>query len=112
MRDGSSFYQLNRSYPVITAFLNKHPGAEKDLAVLLKEIENSIPVNAIYTDLVDDKKIKNEETQKYKEVLEQFRRCLEMCSPQNRDFMIQTLLQSDPFIQFKKQLMKEIETEK
>lgn len=112
LRDGSNQYQINKNYPIITAFLNKHPEAEKDLTVLLREIENSLPVNAIYTDLVDDKKIKNEESQKYKDVLEQFKKCLEMCSPNNRNALIQTLLQSDPFNKFKSQLMKEFRMEK
>ena len=70
-RDGGFFYQINREHILIQKILELHPDLKRPLASLLSIIEERLPLNSLYVDMVQDEKITNNDEQSEKAVLDQ-----------------------------------------
>ena len=61
-------YDINRNHPLVEQILSEYPGVKSKLEMLLKNIEQGIPLNQLYVDLNNDEKIENEKEIEEKEV--------------------------------------------
>lgn len=60
-RDGGFFYEVNEEHPLVTRFLEKHPGCDHDLKQLLLLTGEMLPLNQLMLDLNNDNvEIENE----------------------------------------------------
>ena len=53
-------YDINRDHPLVEQIISEYPGVKGKLEMLLKNIEQGIPLNQLYVDLNNDEKIDNE----------------------------------------------------
>ena len=59
-KNGGFYYGINREHPLVEIFSEESLLIKKNIETLLKTIEMNIPLNQLYHDLNDDKKIENE----------------------------------------------------
>ncbi len=71
-RDGGFFYQINRDHPIIQKIKDLHPDTTKPLFTLLSLIEDKLPLNSLYIDMVQDEKITNNDEQDEKSIFLKF----------------------------------------
>ena len=86
--------------------LNTYPDAQKDILLLLRQIETGIPLNALYLDLTNDEKISNEADIPLNEVLQMIRQILQTTDADLCDAMIETLISSEPFSIYTEEIRK------
>lgn len=107
--NGGYLYEINRNHSIIEGFVNQYPDSKNYLYALLKQIEGTIPLNALYVDLSADEKIDNETLNTTKEVKEIMRRVLLSSDSSLRANLFETMIISEPFIQYEDELRKEYE---
>ena len=79
----------------------------KQVERLLRQIENNIPLNALYVDLTNDVKIDNEISTEYKDIRESMLEILRNTSPELQENMINSLVACEPFAAYKQELLQE-----
>lgn len=58
--NGGVYYEINRDHPLVDKIVNVHPELKSSLEILLKQIEQRIPLNQLYVDLNSDEHIDND----------------------------------------------------
>ncbi len=93
-------YAINREYPIIKDITNEL-GNSRKLEILLRLIEQNIPLNRIHSDFYDDKKFASEDVNKaYENVKENLRMLLRELSPEKRIDEFNELMQMAPFSEY------------
>lgn len=105
-RTGGYVYEINKENPFLIQILNAHPDAQKDILLLLRQIETGIPLNALYLDLTNDEKISNEADIPLNEVLQMIRQILQTTDADLCDTMLETLISSEPFSIYTEEIRK------
>ena len=105
-RNGGYIYQINRHHPLAEELL-KNTEVSKQVEALLKQIENNIPLNALYVDLTNDVKIDNDVGEEYKDIRESMIDILHNTAPELQESMINNLVSCEPFVAYKKELLQE-----
>ena len=98
---GGVFYELNRNHPLIIQIAEKAPEIRSRLESLLKQIEQSIPLNQLYVDLNNDEKIENEVELEIPEIRKMIEQLLQaMPSPSMKADMLEKVASVEPFNMF------------
>lgn len=58
-RTGGFFYEINREHPLVQQLKMKFPEADGFMELLLRHIEQGLPLNQLYVDMTSDEKITN-----------------------------------------------------
>ena len=97
-RDGGFFYQINREHMLIQKILELHPDLKRPLTSLLSIIEERLPLNSLYVDMVQDEKITNNDEQSEKVILDQLIAILSIFpSPEAREKALSDFILIPPF---------------
>lgn len=106
-REGGLIYKINRDYPLIEV-LNSSTTIEKQLLEkLLIQIEKGLPLNQLYIDLTNDRRILNESEISRSEILVLLEQLLSVCrSTQEKDEMLKRLENTEPFNQYPQLLIQ------
>lgn len=108
-RNGGFIYEINRNNILVQECIKKDPSIENMLLTLLKQIEDNLPLNALYTDLANDEKIENESRADYKEICKIVKQILKDKDASIHNEVINALLSSEPFIKYAEEIRKEFE---
>lgn len=109
-QNGGVLYEINRDHPVVHQLmkeLNNHK-----IETLLKQIENGLPLNALYIDLTNDVKIDNEKETKRQEILDCVKSILEKIPQGVQETYIYALIKSEPFDAYADQILESFEAGK
>ncbi|SEW38263.1 Histidine kinase-, DNA gyrase B-, and HSP90-like ATPase [Ruminococcaceae bacterium KH2T8] len=106
---GGYLYEINRKHSIIDSFVNRYPETKNYLYAILKQIEGTIPLNALYVDLSVDEKIDNETMNSIKEVNEIMRSVMKVTDPNLRQGVFESMIESEPFVQYEDILREEYE---
>lgn len=92
-------YCVNRDHPLVARFVT-----DKKFEILLQYIEERLPVDALYVDMIDDKKIDNYEAiEEEEEILEKLKQSLEVLGGESRaerEAFFKTLIKAHPFVEY------------
>jgi hypothetical protein len=106
---GGYMYEINRGHSMIESFTNQYPCAKNYLYSILKQIEGTLPLNALYVDLSADEKIDNETLNSLADIKSIMRQILATVNGSMREKLFETTIVSEPFIQFSEELRKAYE---
>ena len=106
---GGYLYEINRDHSMIQDFIKKYPDSQNYLFSILKQVESSIPLNALYVDLSSDEKIDNETMNSINDVKEIMKTILSSTEPGLRNDVFETIILNEPFVQFDSDLRKALE---
>lgn len=99
-RNGGYIYEINRDYPLLEEIGRSHPDIKSHLLMFLKQIEENIPLNSLYTDLANDEKIENDSDIQVDKILNMIKEILATTQLENQDNMLETLKRCEPFNEF------------
>lgn len=96
-RDGVR-YCINREHKLVELVTE-----DKKIELLLRLIEDRLPVDALYTDLMDDKKIDNNQSKEEQEVLKRFIEIVNAycSSPEGKENIFDYIINSHMFVEHK-----------
>ncbi len=106
---GGYLYEINRNHSIIESFIQQYPDAKKFLFAILKQIEGALPLNALYVDLSADEKIDNETLNSLDDVKGVLKQVLSTTDSNIRGDIFESMIVSEPFIQFDEELRKAFE---
>jgi len=102
-----AYYAINRDHPIIETFSGADPNVKKNLEVLLKQIENGLPLNRLYLDLTSDMPVENDIDTSAQETEKVLILLLEqMPNISARLELLEKLSVSEPFMNFPKIIEK------
>lgn len=96
-RNGGYMYEINRDYPLLVEIQKENTEIAKRLLLLMKQIEENIPLNSLYLDLTNDKKIENDKETNITEVITMLREILKTTDANLHANMIDMLKRTEPF---------------
>ncbi len=100
-KQGGFFYSINRDHPFVEMFSDASPQIKRNVEVLLKAIENGIPLNQLFLDLTSEKSLENETEVTENEVESMLKVLLDqMPSVATRKELLDRLSVSDPFVNY------------
>lgn len=100
---GGFFYSINRDHPLVEVFMDAPPQIKWNIEVLLKTIENGIPLNQLYLDLTSEKPIENEAEVKVNEIESTLKLLIDqMPTAAAKKELLDRLSVSDPFVNYPK----------
>lgn len=105
-RNGGYIYEINRDYPLLEEIGRRHPDVNSHLMMLVKQIEENIPLNSLYTDLTNDEKIENDSDIQVDKILNMIKEILATTQLENQDNMVETLKRCEPFNEFSVEIDK------
>ncbi len=93
-------YHINPDYPIVKQLMQEAPDTKK-MKVLLKLLEQNIPVNSIHTDFYDDKKYAFEDVDiAYQNAKNNLIDLLKQVSPEEREEEFNDLMTMIPFSEY------------
>lgn len=96
--NGGVFYQINREHPLIINIFKEVPKVKIQFNSLLRQIEQSIPLNQLYVDLNNDVKFENENCMNEDDVIKMLEALLlTMQSEREREEFLGKVETIDPF---------------
>ena len=99
-QNGGAVYEINREYPLIKNIIDSFPETKRPLELLFKQIEQGLPLNALYLDLTKDIKVTNDAEYEEKDVLETLKAILSNVPENNKLSMIALYETTEPFNEF------------
>lgn len=99
-RDNSIYYEINRQHPLVEAIKNKYDIADSDIDVLLKNLEELLPLNSLYIDLTNDVKVNNEVGLDEKNILNKMKQTLDVFDESKRTALFKTLILTAPYNEY------------
>lgn len=96
-RNGGFMYEINRDYPLLIEIQNENTEIASRLLLLMKQIEENIPLNSLYLDLTNDEKIENDKEISSTEIIATLREILKTTEPSLHSDMIDMLKKTEPF---------------
>ena len=108
---GRYIYTINKDYPLIKKLIEENPSCEKRIMQVFSYIESELPLNSLYLDLTNDEKIENEREMDINAVIKTAQNLLNTVSEKNKKELFEKLLKTEPFLNYKTELEKEIKLE-
>ncbi len=100
-KQGGFYYSINRDHPLIEMFSSATPQVKHNVEALLKTIENNIPLNQLYIDLLSEKQVENEMETSIFEIERILLGLLEQISTETgKTELLESLAVSEPFIHY------------
>jgi len=96
-RNGGFMYEINRDYPLLVEIQKKNPEIASRLLLLMKQIEENLPLNSLYLDLTNDEKIENDKEVNSAEVIAMLHEILKTTESSLHSDMIDMLKKTEPF---------------
>lgn len=96
-RNGGFMYEINRDYPLLVEIQKKNPEIASRLLLLMKQIEENLPLNSLYLDLTNDEKIENDREVNSAEVIVMLREILKTTEASLHLDMTDMLKKTEPF---------------
>lgn len=96
-RNGGYMYEINRDYPLLVEIQQENTEIANRLLLLMKQIEENIPLNSLYLDLTNDEKIENDKEANTTEVITMLREILKTTESSLHSDMIDMLKKTEPF---------------
>lgn len=95
-------FQINKEHPLVKKVLDSYPKGKHDIEVLLRQIENGLPLNTIYIELCNDNKIVNNlNSEKEENILQMVKQILDLEQECDRSQILESLLRTEPFNNYK-----------
>lgn len=107
-RSGGYIYEINREYPLLVELSETNPGLSGRLSMLIKQIEENIPLNTLYLDLTNDEKIENDKEFQVEDIITMIKEILKTTDNNLHSNMLETLKKSEPFSDFSKEIEEAI----
>ena len=101
---GGYVYEINREHPIIMNYIQENGMQSQKLEILLRQIENNLPLDSIYIDQTNDVKIENDKDHTTKDILNALKAILETVDPETHLLMLSQLIETDPFCNYKKEI--------
>lgn len=111
-RNGGYIYEINRDYPLLIELQEQNNKMAGRLLLLMKQIEENIPLNSLYLDLTNDEKIENDSDISTSEIIRMFQDILKATESCAKSNMIETLKKTEPFCNYITEIDKALEEEK
>lgn len=105
-RNGGFMYEINRDYPLLVEIQRENADIASRLLLLMKQIEENIPLNSLYLDLTDDEKIENNKEKNSVEIITMLHEILKTTEPNLHLEMIDVLKKTEPFCNYTKEIDK------
>lgn len=99
-RNGGFVYEINRDYPLLVELQKENTEIANRLLLLMKQIEENIPLNSLYLDLTNDEKIENEKDVSSGDIISILRDILKTTESSMQSDMIEMLKKSEPFCNY------------
>lgn len=103
-RKGSFMYEINREYPLLCELQKESPKISSMLSLLMKQIEENLPLNSLYLDLTNDEKIENDEELNTEEITKRINEILETTEPSLLSVLIDVLKKTEPFCNYSERI--------
>ena len=107
-RNGGYMYEINRDYPLLVEIQQENTEIANRLLLLMKQIEENIPLNSLYLDLTNDEKIENDKEANATEVITMLREILKTTESSLHSDMIDMLKTTEPFCNHVEEIDKEL----
>lgn len=107
-RSGGYIYEINREYPLLVELSETNPGLSGRLSMLIKQIEENIPLNTLYLDLTNDEKIENDKEFQVEDIITMIKEILKTTNKNLHSNMLETLKKSEPFCDFSREIEEAI----
>ena len=105
-RNGGFMYEINRDYPLLVEIQNENTEIASRLLLLMKQIEENIPLNSLYLDLTNDEKIENDKDIDSVEIIIMLREILKTTEASLHSDMIDMLKKTEPFCNYVEEIDK------
>lgn len=105
-RKGGFMYEINRDYPLLVEIQKENTEIASRLLLLMKQIEENIPLNSLYLDLTNDEKIENDKEVSGVEVITMLREILKTTESSLHSEMIDMLKKTEPFCNYTEEIDK------
>lgn len=105
-RNGGFMYEINRDYPLLVEIQNENTEIASRLLLLMKQIEENIPLNSLYLDLTNDEKIENDKDIDSVEIIIMLREILKTTEASLHLDMIDMLKKTEPFCNYVEEIDK------
>ena len=96
-RSGGVYYEVNADHPMVDAVLAGHPEMRPQVETLLKQISLSLPLNSLYIDLTNDKKIENDSDDAFSDIVGMIKSILANTPSDLRNDLLESLILTEPF---------------
>lgn len=98
---GGYLYEINRDHPIIQTYITRHKDQKSEIEILLRQIENNIPLDSLYLDQTNDIKIGNDKEYNDKEIIGALQGILDTIPKEMHLDMLGKLLDTEPFCNYK-----------
>lgn len=105
-RNGGFMYEINRDYPLLVEIQKENTEIASRLLLLMKQIEENIPLNSLYLDLTNDEKIENDKEISSAEVITMLREILKATESSLHSDMVDRLKKTEPFCNYTEEIDK------
>ena len=102
--NGGYLYEINRDHPVIQNYIMRHQDQKNEIEVLLRQIENNIPLDSLYIDQTNDVKIENDREYTDKEIICALQGILDTIPQEMHLDMLGKLLDTEPFCNYRQEI--------
>lgn len=101
---GGYLYEINRDHPIIQNYIERHQDQRRELEILLRQIENNIPLDALYIDQTNDVKIENDKEYTVKDIINALQGILDTIPNEMHFTMLGQLIETEPFCDYKQEI--------
>lgn len=105
-RNGGFMYEINRDYPLRVEIQNENKEIASRLLLLMRQIEENIPLNSLYMDLTNDEKIENDKEVSSAEIIMMLHEILKTTEVSMHSDMIDMLKKTEPFCNYVEEIDK------
>ena len=100
-RDNGVFYEINRQHPLISHLFDINSGADGIAESVLKQIEDTLPLQQIYVDMNNDISFENQPLQDEKKVEDTLRQALNLYEKsEDRQKFMNSIKFTEPFCNY------------
>lgn len=102
--NGGYVYEINRNYPIIKNIMEENPEMEKKIELMLRQIENNLPLDSLYIDQTNDIKIENEKEFSDQDIISTVKSILKTVDSAQHLTMLAQLIEAEPFCNYKREI--------
>lgn len=102
--NGGYVYEINRNYPIIKSIIEENPDMEKKIELMLRQIENNLPLDSLYIDQTNDIKIENEKEFSDQDIILTVKSVLKTVDSADYLTMLAQLIEAEPFCNYKREI--------
>lgn len=102
--NGGYVYAINRNYPIIKNIIEENPDMERKIELMLRQIENNLPLDSLYIDQTNDIKIENEKEFSDQDIISTVKSVLNTVDSAQHLTMLAQLIEAEPFCNYKREI--------